>query len=681
MEMMNIIGQISDLNKVSMEIVKNGSVHMVNAFNEISQNNFTVMNPGQQTDIVANLNFVKQYEARTDYAKTREQVVELMEMLGIEPGIKREYVKNYYDLSSIIENVNLIYNEAKGYKNALDSLNDKIKDTEILLENIKGFQDINIDFDKLAKMVFFELRMGRMSKENYNKLADNIENIPAIIYDIKTYSSHHVFISIAPKIFSEEVDRIFKSLNFEDINIQSYPEGTPKAIIDKLEKTIDEKKKAALKLNTNIGQMKIKYGSFVEECYSKIKMYEKILSVNSETACTGEFFYMAGWIPVSRKKNLMKLLSDFKDRLVVIFKPQEEVSKDIVPPTRLKNNWFVRPFESIVRMYGTPSYNELDPTWFVAITYMFMFGYMFGDVGQGAVFFIAGIILTRLFHRPNLGGVFSRIGASSMIFGVLFGSVFGNEEIISHPLIRPMDNINIVLLFGIAVGVIFTTVSIILNLVNSAKSHDVEDGVFGKNGLVGLIFYWTILITALDMFNVIKLPIPLPVFYTSLCIMLALMLIKQPLANIIKGKKPLYDESPGDYYVEGGFGMLETLISMLSNTISFIRIGAFALNHVGLFIAFATLAKMLSGGAASAAVLVLGNIVIIGLEGLVVFIQGLRLEYYELFSKYYKGDGEDYNPISIKYTTKLPFNETLNKKENSYMLLNKNKDMSTSLQN
>ena len=130
-------------------------------------------------------------------------------------------------------------------------------------------------------------------------------------------------------------------------------------------------------------------------------------------------------------------------------------------------------------------------------------------------------------------------------------------------------------------------------------------------------------------------------------ILLALMLFKEPLANLIQGRRPLYSESKKDYFVEGGFGVIETLLSMLSNTLSFIRVGAFALNHVGLFLAFSALANMMNNRFESVFMYVLGNIIIIGLEGLIVFIQGLRLEYYELFSKYYEGSGTPFEPVSL----------------------------------
>jgi V/A-type H+-transporting ATPase subunit I len=133
--------------------------------------------------------------------------------------------------------------------------------------------------------------------------------------------------------------------------------------------------------------------------------------------------------------------------------------------------------------------------------------------------------------------------------------------------------------------------------------------------------------------------------------LLLLMVFKQPLASRLAHADKLYRESPADYYIEEGFGVIETLLSMMSNTISFIRVGAFALNHVGLYIAFATMGDMMGAAWEDIAVLVIGNVIIIGLEGLIVFIQALRLEYYELFTKYFRGDGVEYLPAKLKGIT------------------------------
>ena len=111
-------------------------------------------------------------------------------------------------------------------------------------------------------------------------------------------------------------------------------------------------------------------------------------------------------------------------------------------------------------------------------------------------------------------------------------------------------------------------------------------------------------------------------------------------------------ETEDGYYIGAVFGLLETILSVVSNIISFIRVGAFAINHVGLFIAFKTIGQMIGTTSANIIALIVGNIIIIGLEGLIVFIQSLRLEYYEMFSKYYTGDGYEFVPTTIRLEDK-----------------------------
>ena len=126
------------------------------------------------------------------------------------------------------------------------------------------------------------------------------------------------------------------------------------------------------------------------------------------------------------------------------------------------------------------------------------------------------------------------------------------------------------------------------------------------------------------------------------------VLIREPLANYLLKNKQLYQEAASEYYAESGFELFEMLLGMLSNTLSFIRIGAFALTHVGLFMAFQTLAMMAQNGVISVGILILANFFIIALEGLIVSIQALRLQFYELFSKYYSGDGTEFKPVDLE---------------------------------
>ena len=109
------------------------------------------------------------------------------------------------------------------------------------------------------------------------------------------------------------------------------------------------------------------------------------------------------------------------------------------PPTKLKNPKLFKPFEMYVKMYGLPAYGEMDPTWFVAITYSFIFGAMFGDAGQGLLLFIGGLFL----YKRNISILPESSAAPesfSTFFGLMFGSVFGFEDLIPALWLRPVDS-------------------------------------------------------------------------------------------------------------------------------------------------------------------------------------------------------------------------------------------------
>lgn len=184
-------------------------------------------------------------------------------------------------------------------------------------------------------------------------------------------------------------------------------------------------------------------------------------------------------------------------------------------------------------------------------------------------------------------------------------------------------------------------------MLNAWRTKDLEEGVFGKEGLVGFLLFLTFILLLVSNVTEYKI-LPTSVGVALILVLLALSVLKEPLTHLITGVRPLHKGPVGMYYVENGFSLIETMIAILSGTISFIRVGAFAINHVGLFLAFHTMGEMIGNQMGNIIVLILGNVIIIGLEGLIVFIQGLRLEYYELFSKYYKGDGLEFIPAETK---------------------------------
>jgi V/A-type H+-transporting ATPase subunit I len=278
-----------------------------------------------------------------------------------------------------------------------------------------------------------------------------------------------------------------------------------------------------------------------------------------------------------------------------------------------------------------------------------MFGIMFGDIGQGFVYFLAGVLLKK--KMETAGELLMRLGGSSIIFGFIYGSLFGleQEELPWLPSLvgKVLDpkNIPTILLTGVVVGIVVLSISYLFGIINSLRRGDVEEGIFGKNGLTGYMFFMSLVLTLVAITGITGLPVIVPV--AAMILSLIIMVFKLPLTNLILKKRPLLHESFGSYLMESAFESVETILNALSNAISFIRVGAFALNHAGLFLAFLVMSQLTSNIAVKILILVLGNILILTLEGLIVFIQGLRLQYYEMFSKFFTGDGIEFKPVKL----------------------------------
>jgi V/A-type H+-transporting ATPase subunit I len=230
-----------------------------------------------------------------------------------------------------------------------------------------------------------------------------------------------------------------------------------------------------------------------------------------------------------------------------------------------------------------------------------------------------------------------------MIFGVLYGSVFGKEDIIPAVFMSPMENIQTMLIYGIGIGVILIIMAMILNIRNGMKNKDKRKIFFDTNGIAGLIFYVSVLVVGIYFLVKGKMIASMGVLSIFVVLPLLAIMFKGVLGEKIFKEK---DEEKSSL-VEKIFEVIELLLSFASNTISFVRIAAFAINHVGLCMAVYILSNMLSG-TGSFIVSVIGNIIIIVLEGLIVGIQVLRLEYYELFSRFYTGNGKEYKPLREK---------------------------------
>jgi V/A-type H+-transporting ATPase subunit I len=341
------------------------------------------------------------------------------------------------------------------------------------------------------------------------------------------------------------------------------------------------------------------------------------------------FFLISGW---ATEEIYAKLSNSYKDNKYLVFL---DYKPEFKAPTLLKNKGFFKHFEFIVRMFGLPSSDEIDPTPLVAVIFMVFFGMMFGDFGHGFVLTLVGFLI-YIKKKSDLFFLIGSSGIVSMIFGLLYGSFFGFENVIPPLWARPMDKINYFLMLSIYFGVAIITLGMILNVINRIKRGEKKQLLFDPSGLNGLSIYWILLGSIFYWMKTGAFPM------FSLYIVLGLAVLIY-LWKLISGEGKFSDR-----LVEGFFELFEIFLSYMSNTLSFVRLGAFAMNHAGLFLAFYVMAKMSGNSATSFIILIFANLLILSLEALVVFIQALRLEYYEFFIRFFHGDGKEFKPIKYK---------------------------------
>lgn len=631
MYMMNVIGKISDMENILKDIVDSKTTEIIETSELIENSQFMFPISSENVSMAIDFNYIKKYHGDLNISEEKEKLDNICNHLKIDLN-KKKYLRSSSSPISDSE-FEKILNEMEKLDELEENLEEKNRDIDIF----NMFGNINISMAKLLDLKNFNFKFGILSKEDRLKIKKNYENIFAAIFHMGALKEGEVYFIIYPSDMEVDIGRVLRSLNFKEIKIPSGFEKKPSEIIERLHNETRE-------LETEIEKSK----NFIEE-YKKDNedgivqiLKDKYNTLNLENtktslAVSDRYFYLAGWIS---KQDSKVLYRELKSKYEVDVTFHEVDDYEIKPPTKLKNNSLFKPFELLVKMYGVPNYEEIDPTPFFAITYMLLFGSMFGDVGQGLFFAVAGVLVGK-FMNKDFGGLVTRLGISSTIFGFLYGSVFGLETIIKPILFNPYENINTILIMAIALGVILLIMSYSLGVTNFVRTKNYEELYFGEKGIAGFLLYLSILgIASTKLFKLSNAVLYIFVIVAAICILA--MIFKKVLYQkfILKQETNL----PSGYFIESSFSIVETIISIFSGTISFIRVGAFAINHVGLFLAFSTIGNMIGTKSGSIAMIIIGNIVILGLEGLIVFIQSLRLEYYEMFSKYYIGDGREFIP-------------------------------------
>ena len=510
---------------------------------------------------------------------------------------------------------------------------------------------IGLDFElcKLRDFHFIDYQFGRIKVENYHKLEQYVFHNPyTLFYECNNDTEYVWGVYFAPHTHLVEIEAVYASFHFEEIQVPDDLEGTPrqafeqaKELLGSLEQKLERLQMQAVEL------VKAREAEILAACEC-LNSYCSNFEIRKFAACTNareegvEHYILYGWMAKKDAKKLQREIAMDENVNCVEEEPGEGLSSK--PPTKLKNPRILKPFEMFVEMYGLPAYHEMDPTLFIALTYTFMFGVMFGDGGQGACLALGGFLLYKM-KKMRLAGIVAVAGVWSVIFGFLYGSLFGFEEAIPALWMKPMDNIMTTLMLAIGFGAALILVAMVLNMVNAVRAKEYGRLLFNQSGLAGLACYGFVVFCALLFATGHGLPATI-VIGIAVGVPLVAILMKEPLSHLIERKGHIFPEgSKVMFFVEALVEGFDVVLSYATNTISFVRVGAFALSHAGMMGVVMTLAGLEKGNP-NWIVIILGNILVACLEGLVVGIQVLRLEYYEMFSRFYTGNGKPF--VSFK---------------------------------
>ena len=635
LELVSIAGDLPQLNAAITACLRSKVFHIENAAKLLG----STEDSGGGTGLI------------NPYADPLRALLELdLRKIKLDPDA--EPLPEEFTPEQILDEAKRISDRLKTVRDDLASARRQIADYESAAIHLKHLQPSELDLGELTKCKHILYRFGRMPEENLQKL--DFYTDAGFIF--QAYHTAHEYVwgfyfAAQERIMS--ADAIMKGLLFERYELPPDLTGTPEQALRDIQIRLTERKADLERLEKAEDGIIEAEAEQLGRMYRFAKYESEIWKLRSQCIRTQDKFSLMGYVPVSEKENFKKFIDKVPEISVTYEAPWAD--SRVQPPVRLKNGWFSKPFSMFVEMYGLPNYNGYNPTSFVAITYTLLFGIMFGDLGQGLVLALIGWFLDKK-KNFSLGGIMTRIGVSSAVFGTLYGSVFGFEEALD-PLwektgipflpLKAMENTNVFIFGAIGIGAAIILISIFINIVMRLKHREYDEAVFGNNGIAGLAFFSAALLLIVGLVTG-KQIIPQGAAFAVLGGTLLLMFFREPLGHWMARKH--YEMPPiGEFIACNLCECIEFLIGYTSNTISFVRVGGFVFSHAGLMGVVMTLAENIGKDHKSVITVIIGNLFVMCLEGLIVGIQVLRLEFYEIFSRCYDGDGKPFTPVTVTF--------------------------------
>ncbi|MFO7959075.1 MAG: V-type ATPase 116kDa subunit family protein [Candidatus Brocadiia bacterium] len=564
--------------------------------------------------------------------------------------------------------------QTRQQREELEAVETGLEDTELLVERLEPFSDMESSLKRLTESDLLSVTAGRAAPDALQRIRQELPE-GALVVPLgrrrEEQGARNVLI-LSGRRRRFAVETALEEGGFEETEVPTWGEQTPADVYREAARKEQELRRRRGELRRELGEMGAGYADALRDAWGALSLQLKFCRARRNFGTTWATTVITGWVPEERVEEVRdRLKEESVGRCMVqVSEPTEEEIDEGIVPTQVDYSGFLGPFQRLVQGYGVASYTEIEPTLLFAWSFLLMFGLVFGDLGHGVLLVAGGLLTRRLAQRDaarDIGTVIAYAGAASAVFGTFFqGSFFGRSLADrGFPLtlgFEPMrfeaaegagEHVVRYLVLAVAVGVVLISVGAVLNIVNRLRRGDLEEGLLGHFGVVGIVFYWGALGLVVKLLVAGGGPWDTALLVLLVLMPLAVLVLHRPVSALLRRRG-----EPGEgvalSMTEGLLDGLETGMVYLANTFSFLRLAAFALSHAALCYTVFVLDRIvldLPGGPVWAvAVFVIGTALILALEGLIVAIQILRLEYYEFFTKFFRGEGVRYEPFSTEAT-------------------------------